>query len=338
MANALSTTMSSSFNPGLSLRQSLAQSVQSISSIPVSPVIQPHSDVALNPSTSVSVTQIDRVSISAEAIAAAQRIEQQATRNVTPSEVEGSEAVSERITTNDTTEGVDEAVQASEIERGSAEEATEASEVDVEQIKNEMRDKVEKHIEQKQQQLELEQVQTLKARDLEVRNHEQAHAAIGGKHAGQPEYTFTKGPDGVNYATEGEVSIDVAPIQGNPEATLAKMQTVRAAALAPAEPSGQDRQVAAEADRIAAQARQELSQQDNEDESSGHDSGSAASSAKSGESAVTTRTRGVHAQSVESLQDSAHHDVQAANIANISENYRSNAAATESHSALDIVV
>lgn len=335
MANALSTTMSSSFNPGLSLRQSLAQSVQSISSIPVSPVIQPHTDVALNPSTSARVTQIDRVSISAEAIAAAQRIEQQVAPNVTQSEVEGSKAVSERITTNESTEAVNEAVHASEIERGSAEEATEASEVDVEQIKNEMRDKVEKHIEQKQQQLELEQVQTLKARDLEVRNHEQAHAAIGGKHAGQPEYTFTKGPDGVNYATEGEVSIDVAPIPGNPEATLAKMQTVRAAALAPAEPSGQDRQVAAEADRIAAQARQELTQQNKEDESSGHDSGTAASShATSDESAVTTRSR----EGGESLQDSANNHVKAATVANIPENYRRNETSTQSHSTLDIVV
>ncbi|KMW57954.1 SrpA-related protein [Candidatus Rhodobacter oscarellae] len=97
-------------------------------------------------------------------------------------------------------------------------------------------------------------VQKLKARDREVRAHEQAHAAVGGEYAGQPTYSYQTGPDGQQYAIGGEVAIDAAPVPGDPEATIQKMEVVKAAALAPAEPSGQDRKVAAQADaqRMAA--------------------------------------------------------------------------------------
>lgn len=99
-------------------------------------------------------------------------------------------------------------------------------------------------------------VEQLKARDREVRDHEQAHARVGGPYAGEPSYTYQAGPDGKRYAVGGEVPIDVAPVEGDPEATIAKMEIVKAAALAPAEPSGQDRKVAALADaqRLAATA------------------------------------------------------------------------------------
>lgn len=95
---------------------------------------------------------------------------------------------------------------------------------------------------------EQEMVAKLKARDREVRDHEQAHARVGGQYAGQPSYTYQAGPDGQRYAIGGQVSIDVAPIPENPEATINKMIVVKAAALAPAEPSSADRQVAAVAD------------------------------------------------------------------------------------------
>lgn len=104
---------------------------------------------------------------------------------------------------------------------------------------------------------ELEEVRELKARDREVRAHEQAHASAGGAHAGSPRYEYTQGPDGVRYATGGEVSIDVSPVPGDPEATIRKMGQVRAAALAPADPSPADRAVAQEATATAAQARAE---------------------------------------------------------------------------------
>lgn len=107
---------------------------------------------------------------------------------------------------------------------------------------------------------ESRQIQNLAARDREVRNHEQAHAAVGGRYAGPPSFTYTRGPDGQAYATSGEVSIDVSPIPNDPEATLRKMELVQRAALAPAEPSAQDLRVAAQAQALAAQARAELGQ------------------------------------------------------------------------------
>ena len=102
------------------------------------------------------------------------------------------------------------------------------------------------------------QVQDLAARDREVRNHERAHAAVGGLYAGSPTYTFERGPDGINYAVGGEVSISLGAISGDPEATIQKAQVVRRAALAPTEPSAQDRSVAARAVQIESQARVEL--------------------------------------------------------------------------------
>lgn len=111
------------------------------------------------------------------------------------------------------------------------------------------------------QEQELQDIRELAARDREVRSHEQAHAAVGGKYAGSPVYEFVRGPDGVSYAVGGEVSIDTSPVPGDPEATIAKAQQIRRAANAPAEPSSQDRRVAAEASLMEAEARAALRQE-----------------------------------------------------------------------------
>lgn len=100
--------------------------------------------------------------------------------------------------------------------------------------------------------------QELKARDREVRAHEAAHQAVGGQYAGAMSFTYQRGSDGAQYAVGGEVSIDLSPVQGDPQATIEKMRVVRAAAMAPAEPSGQDRAVAAQAMQIMLQAQSEL--------------------------------------------------------------------------------
>ena len=105
-------------------------------------------------------------------------------------------------------------------------------------------------------------IDNLAARDREVRAHEQAHVSAGGAYVrGGATYSYESGPDGKRYAVGGEVSIDASPVRDNPEATIAKMQVVRNAAMAPAEPSGQDRAVAAAASRAEGQARAELSEQ-----------------------------------------------------------------------------
>lgn len=106
---------------------------------------------------------------------------------------------------------------------------------------------------------QLKQLETLKKRDAEVRAHEAAHqAAAGGLARGGASFTYQRGPDGQQYAIGGEVSIDTSPVSGDPAATLRKAEMIARAALAPAEPSGQDRQVAAQAQQMAANARAEL--------------------------------------------------------------------------------
>lgn len=101
-------------------------------------------------------------------------------------------------------------------------------------------------------------IKELTKRDQEVRTHEQAHIAAGGQYVkGGATYQYQKGPDGKMYAVGGEVSIDTSPVKGDPEATIVKMETVKRAALAPADPSGQDRSVAAEASQEEAKARQD---------------------------------------------------------------------------------
>lgn len=103
-----------------------------------------------------------------------------------------------------------------------------------------------------------QQVEQLKERDREVRAHEQAHARTGGPYAGAPSYEFERGPDGKMYAVSGEVQIDAAPIDGDAAATIAKMEVVIRAALAPQDPSAQDSRVAAEARAAKGEAQAEL--------------------------------------------------------------------------------
>ena len=104
-------------------------------------------------------------------------------------------------------------------------------------------------------------VEHLKRVDREVRAHEQAHLSAAGAYAtGGASYEFTTGPDGQAYAVAGQVGID-ASAERTPEATIAKMQVVRAAALAPADPSPQDMAVAAAAGATESAARGELAKQ-----------------------------------------------------------------------------
>lgn len=109
---------------------------------------------------------------------------------------------------------------------------------------------------------QLKEVEQLKARDREVRAHEMAHLAAAGNLATSgASFTYQRGPDGVSYAIGGEVSIDTSK-GDTPEDTLRRAQIIRAAALAPAEPSGQDRSVAAKAAQMEAEARAELARND----------------------------------------------------------------------------
>ncbi len=118
---------------------------------------------------------------------------------------------------------------------------------------------------EKSQELDLQEQQQLtklQQRDREVKAHEAAHLAAAGTLAlGGANFSYQKGPDGQRYAIGGDVSIDISKVPGDPQATLAKSEQIRRAALAPAQPSSTDVSVAARASQMAAEARMEIIQE-----------------------------------------------------------------------------
>lgn len=107
------------------------------------------------------------------------------------------------------------------------------------------------------------EVQKLKERDQEVRTHEKAHQTAGGQYASAPVYDFKKGPDGKDYAVGGHVNIDTSK-ESDPDKTIEKMRVVIKAAKAPAQPSGQDMKVAAEAQQTLNEAQMEKAKKQQE--------------------------------------------------------------------------
>ncbi|MDD3342968.1 MAG: putative metalloprotease CJM1_0395 family protein [Sulfurospirillaceae bacterium] len=101
----------------------------------------------------------------------------------------------------------------------------------------------------------------LQASDSAVKAHERAHISAGaGVILSGATFVYQEGPDKKLYAIGGEVSIDTAE-ENTPRETIAKMQIVRTAALAPRDPSSTDYQVAATASMLQMQARLEESRQ-----------------------------------------------------------------------------
>lgn len=115
---------------------------------------------------------------------------------------------------------------------------------------------------------EQRQVDALKQTDRQVKSHEQAHMSAGAGLVRGGSFEYQVGPDNKRYAVGGEVSIDTSPGR-TPTETIAKARQIRAAALAPADPSTQDRRVAAAASQMELQAQQELAQQASEERTGG---------------------------------------------------------------------
>ncbi len=103
------------------------------------------------------------------------------------------------------------------------------------------------------------EVARLRRTEQNIRAHEAAHMAAGGAFAGGVSYIYAKGPDGKMYISGGEVPIQV-PEGKTPEETARNMEIVKRAALAPADPSGQDLAVAAAAMQIESRARAAIRQ------------------------------------------------------------------------------
>lgn len=138
-----------------------------------------------------------------------------------------------------------------------AEKKLESKDEEDNEKKSDIKPKTESDLTQEEQQM----VQELKQRDTEVRAHEQAHiSAAAGLRTSAASYDYQTGPDGKKYAVGGEVSISFTS-SGNPEEDIQNAETMRNAALAPSEPSGQDRSVAKSAEKIIQDAKQKLAEQ-----------------------------------------------------------------------------
>lgn len=105
-------------------------------------------------------------------------------------------------------------------------------------------------------------VSKLQQRDREVRLHEAAHlAAAGGLAVSGASFSLETGPDGKRYAVGGDVRIDISTGR-TPEETIRKARIIQAAALAPAEPSAADLQIAAQARNMELAAQMEIASRD----------------------------------------------------------------------------
>ncbi len=103
----------------------------------------------------------------------------------------------------------------------------------------------------------LQELQRLRITEQRVKAHEMAHKIAAGDLGGAPKYKYKKGPDGKMYIVGGEVPLRVRKGR-TPEETIEIARKLRRAALAPADPSPQDRAVAARATAMEMQARLEI--------------------------------------------------------------------------------
>ena len=83
-------------------------------------------------------------------------------------------------------------------------------------------------------------VDRLRQRDQQVRQEEQAHAAVAGDLAGPISYVYQRGPDGRQYAVGGSVPIKARVLSGDPQEAASLGARVSAAAQAATNPSGAD--------------------------------------------------------------------------------------------------
>lgn len=156
---------------------------------------------------------------------------------------------------------------------------------------------------------ELRQLEQMKVIDREVRQHELAHQVAGGAYTGSPSYDYDRGPDGERYVVAGEVPIDYGPVQGDPRATIDKMQQVISAALAPADPSPKDHQVAARARQYLLTAQLELAQRQGEMDGARRNAQAPASSPETAEASSSAASADKATEGAEPVTELSQYDI-----------------------------
>jgi hypothetical protein len=92
----------------------------------------------------------------------------------------------------------------------------------------------------------------LKLRDTAVREEEESHARMLGRHAGAIRYEYQIGPDGRAYVTNGSVEVSPKFISSEPDDIRKVLQTIQRAAVSVSNPSQADLNIAASASAKAA--------------------------------------------------------------------------------------
>jgi hypothetical protein len=106
------------------------------------------------------------------------------------------------------------------------------------------------------------EVVSLKQQERSVREHERAHLRSARNLAiSQPTFEYKEGPDGEKYVVHGEVKIDSTSVDGDAEEVLEKARKIQNTALAPADPSSKDLQVAARARILESKAQRKLNRE-----------------------------------------------------------------------------
>ena len=151
-------------------------------------------------------------------------------------------------------------------------------------------------------------VTELQAADTNVRAHEAAHMAAGGGLTSPASYTYERGPDNKMYAVAGEVGISTS--EGNtPQESLNKAQTIRRAALAPADPSPQDLKVAAQAASMEMSARaqimQEKMEQNSQNPNNSNETSAGNSNVNSAENSNVNSTENSNTNSTENSKENS---------------------------------
>ena len=151
-------------------------------------------------------------------------------------------------------------------------------------------------------------VSELQAADTNVRAHEAAHMAAGGGLTSPASYTYERGPDNKMYAVAGEVGISTS--EGNtPQESLNKAQTIRRAALAPADPSPQDLKVAAQAASMEMSARaqimQEKMEQNSQNPNNSNETSAGNSTANSADNSNVNSTENSNTNSTENSKENS---------------------------------
>ena len=112
------------------------------------------------------------------------------------------------------------------------------------------------------------EVSELKEHESSIVSHVQAHISSGGTIVSLPSYVYTTSKSGIRFISSGDVTFKMFKITEHQSTQLDRAKTIEKAALAPINPTPQDRSVSILAQALASLALKSLNEQ--RDDQVGH--------------------------------------------------------------------